>query len=112
MMKGIETLAKDFFSNRNVCEAPKELKEGDACFILDTELIDQENEFYAIIPVKVLAVDPRPSVIPGRKYYWFAAEGSKVDEQLNVHKEGELVFYKYLENTSPYILLSDPTTAV
>lgn len=112
MMNRIETLAKDFFSNRNVCEEPKNLNLGDRVFIVDTSLIDPETDFYAIIPVVVVAIDNRVSRIPGRMYYWFRAEGSKLDERLNTRTElvqgGTLQYYKYLENTSPYILLSNP----
>jgi hypothetical protein len=111
MLNGIETLAQDFFNNKNVCDEPKNLKIGDKCFILDTGLVDNESDFYAIIPVVVAAVDTS-SRIPGRVYYWFRAEGSKIDEQLNVMTEpfqgGVLNYYKYLEHTSPYILLSKP----
>lgn len=113
MMNGIESLASDFFNNKGVCTDPKNLQIGDKAFIVDTNLIDPESEFYAIIPVVVAAVDTS-SRIPGRVYYWFMAEGSKIDEQLNVMTEpfqgGILNYYKYLENTSPYILLSNPDT--
>lgn len=106
-MEGIDTLDKDFFANKNVCIEPKFLKEGDRVLIVDPTIIDEETDFYAIIPAKVLKVDPRPSSIPGRMYYWFVAEGSKNDEGLNCNKEifmgEELKYYKYLENTSPYI---------
>lgn len=111
-MQGIEELAKDFFENKNVCTEPKELKLGDEVYIIDISLIDEENDFYAIIPAVVAMVD-ESSRIPGRKYYYFRAEGSKIDEQLNVQQEavmgGILKYYKYLENTSPYILTISET---
>ena len=52
-MKGLETLAQDFFSNDKVCDVHKQLNQGDRCFIIDTTLIDPETQFYAIIPVVV-----------------------------------------------------------
>ena len=110
-MKGIERLSEDFFNNSNVCEEHKQLNQGDKAFIIDTTLIDPETQFYAIIPVVVVAVDNRPSRF-NRVYYWFVADGSKLDEKLNVQQEningGILTFYKYLESTSPYIFLSYP----
>lgn len=110
-MKGIDELAEKFLTNQNVCEEPKELNQGDKCFILDTEIINAESDFYAIIPVTVVAVDSRPSRF-NRKYYWFRAEGSKLDDQLNSKQEEymgtTIEYYKYLESTSPYILLSEP----
>jgi hypothetical protein len=110
-MKGIERLSEDFFNNSNVCEEHKQLNQGDKAFIIDTTLIDPETQFYAIIPVVVAAVDNRPSRF-NRVYYWFIADGSKLDEKLNVQQEningGILTFYKYLESTSPYIFLSYP----
>lgn len=111
-MKGINELAENFFTNQNVCEEHKELNEGDKCFILDTDIIDEENQFYAIIPVVVAKVDNRPSRFC-RKYYWFQAYGSKHgDELLNTKQENidgvALSYYKYLESTSPYILTSEP----
>lgn len=110
-MKGIETLAKDFMENHNVCDNNKILNQGDRCFIVDPSIIDPETEFYAIIPVVVVMVDNRPSRF-NRIYYWFRAEGSKYDEGLNTQQEnfmgGVLNYYKFLESTSPYILLSNP----
>lgn len=112
-MVGINTLADDFFANNLVAVEPKFLKEGDKVFLLDPEIVDPETEFYAIVPAKVLLVDPRPSRIPNRMYYWFVADGSKDDSLLNVKQEKfngqDLVFYKYLENTSPYIFMEMPT---
>lgn len=112
-MKGLDTLAQDFINNENVCDVHKQLNQGDKCFIVDTSLIDPETEFYAIIPVVVAKVDNRPSRF-NRIYYWFCACGSKIDEKLNVQQEiigeGVLYYYKYLESTSPYILLSYPDT--
>lgn len=112
-MKDIEKLAEQFFTNENVCTQQKVLNVGDKCFILDTQLIDPETDFYAIIPVVVVAVDCRPSRF-NRIYYWFKAYGSKIDDMLNVNREeenfGGLAFdyYKFLEATSPYILTSIP----
>lgn len=112
MMNGIERLAEDFFANKNVCVEPRNLKVGDKCFIIDINIIDEETDFYAIIPVIVARVDIS-NRIPGRAYYYFVAYGSKNDEQMNNTEEtfqnGEtLRYYTYLENTSPYILLSNP----
>lgn len=112
MMDGIETMAQEFFNNRNVCVEPKNLNVGDMCFIVDDRLIDPETDFYAIIPVRVVAFTT--GSIPGRVYYHLKAEGSKIDDdQLNTQHEVvngiELTFYKILENTSPYIFLSNPT---
>ena len=107
MMKGIEELAKDFFENENVCSQPKELKIGEEVYIIDQELIDPENDFYALIPCVVAAVY-NSTRIPGRKYYWFIAKGSKLDDTLNDKEEvlaggNVLRYYKFLEHTSPYI---------
>lgn len=111
-MQGIDTLAQEFFNNRNVCVEPKNLNVGDMCFIVDVQLIDPESDFYAIIPVRVVALTT--GSIPGRVYYHLKAEGSKIDDQLNTQHEAVkgvgLTYYKILENTSPYIFLSNPAT--
>lgn len=109
-MKDINKLAEEFFSNTNVCVEPKTLKLGDQCFVIDISMINPETDFYAVIPVKVVAV--QASRFPGRLYYWFEACGSKNDELLNTQHDvflnQQVTFYKILENTSPYILLSEP----
>lgn len=99
----IENLAKDFFSNRNVCTDPVELSIGEECYVVDTNYIDNENDFYMIVPVVVInIVESRR--FPNRKYYYFLAKDSKDDEALNTIIEGDMVYYRILENTSPYII--------
>ena len=109
MLKGIDSLAQDFFANRNVCEEPKNLKIGDKCFIVDTDMIGPTEDFYAIIPVEVIGI--KNDNISGRVYYWFRASGSMNDEVLNNISEivdnKNILYYKFLESTSPYILLSE-----
>lgn len=97
---GIKTLARDFYENQGMCKPPVNLKIGDEAYVIETNLIDEETDFYAIIPCVV--VDIQPSSFPGRWYYTMQAKGSKCDEALNVipHKEG-LMVYRYIENTSP-----------
>lgn len=103
MMNGIETLAKDFFANKNVCVQPVELEVNEECYIIDPTMIDTDNDFYSIIPVVVVRIDLSQR-IPGRKYYLFRAKGSKMDDKLNVLMDNEVPYYKILENTSPYII--------
>lgn len=99
----IENLAKDFFNNRNVCVEPIELSIGEECYVIDTNYIDIENDFYMIVPV-VVAKIVESTRISGRKYYYFIAKDSKDDEELNSIIEGDLVYYRIIENTSPYII--------
>lgn len=106
-MKGIEELSKDFFENHNVCTEPKNLQIGQEVYVIDPELMDEENDFYAFIPCVVLGMDVS-ALVPGRVYYYFRAEGSKMDDVLNKYPKaldngGRVFYYKYLENTSPYI---------
>lgn len=103
-MKGIETLAQDFFANQNVCVQPVELAIGEECYVIDPNMIDMDNNFYAIIPVVVIGITTSTR-FPDRKYYQFRAHESKADDELNVLLDGENgAYYRILENTSPYII--------
>lgn len=98
-----DVIGRDFFENRRVCVEPVELALNEECYIVDQNIIDTENETYGIIPCIVVRIDESPR-IPGRKYYMFQAHESKNDTQMNSQEEAGIKFYKYLENTSPYII--------
>lgn len=101
---GIETLATDFFSNRSTCRPePVQLTLGEECYVVDQSMIDEENESYAFIPCIVVRID-QSTRIPGRWYYALQAKDSINDKALNSIKEGDLLYYKYLENTSPFLM--------
>ena len=102
-IKNSDQLGQQFFENRNVCVDPIELALNEECYVVDDKIYDEENETYAIIPCKVIRIDISPR-IPGRKYYMFQASESKNDVQLNSQEEAGVKFYKYLENTSPFII--------
>lgn len=98
-----KTLAKDFFENRNVCGDPVELALNEECYVVDQNIVDEENDRYGIIPCVVVRID-QSSRIPGRKYYALRAYESINDEQLNSIEEAGVKYYRYLENTSPFII--------
>jgi hypothetical protein len=103
-IKNIETLARDFYENEGMCTAPKQLKIGQEVYIIDSDLIDEENDFFALIHSVV--VGGMPSRITGRWYYLFrATDDNKIPkENLNVNADPEFgQYYKILECTSPYI---------
>lgn len=103
MMNGIETLARDFFENRNVCVTSVELSMNEECYAIDPQMIDTENDFYAIIPVVVVGII-NSDRIPGRKYYQLRAQGSKMDDKLNILPDAPVAYYRVIENTSPYLI--------
>ena len=98
-----DVIERDFFENRRVCVEPVELALNEECYVVDQTIIDMENDTYAIIPCIVVRID-ESTRIPGRKYYMFQAHESRNDEQMNSQEEAGIKFYKYLENTSPYII--------
>lgn len=101
-LNGIENLAQDFMSNENVCVSQKNLQINEECYIIDITLID-ETGYYAYIPCIVAKKEASPK-IPNRNYYYFIAKGSKNDAELNtLHDDTIGNYYKYLEDTSPYI---------
>lgn len=101
-MKGIEKIGTDFFSNINICRDPVQLNLNEECYVIDNSIIDEENETHAFIPCIVIRID-YSNKIPGRCYYMLQAKDSINDEQLNSQYENGIKFYKYLENTSPYL---------
>ena len=96
-------LAPDFFDNHEVCREPVELQVGEECLFLDTNIVDEENDFFAFIPCRVIRIDLSPKYA-GRKYYLLQACGSVNDTQLNSIQEDGMNFYKIVENTSPYLI--------
>lgn len=101
-MKGIDKLCEWFTENPNVCAKEVELTLNEECYVIDPNIIDNENGMYAYIPCVVVRID-MSQTIPGRKYYMLQAKESINDEQLNSLEEAGIKFYKYLENTSPYL---------
>jgi hypothetical protein len=104
MIKGIETLAKDFYENKEICTEQKMLKMGQEVYIIDPTLVDEENDFFALIHCVVIGSEP--SRFTGRWYYYFkATDDNKIaSSQLNVNADREYGwYYKFLECTSPYI---------
>ena len=101
-MKDIDKIGKWFYENPKVCSNPVELALNEECYVIDPNIIDNENNTYAFIPCIVIRVD-ESTRISGRKYYMLQAKESVNDEQLNSQEENGIRFYKYLENTSPYL---------
>lgn len=102
-IRNTQSIGKDFFENGKVCSNPVQLALNEECYVVDQNIIDMENETYGIIPCIVVRIDESSS-IPGRKYYMLQAHESKNDKQLNHQEEGGIKFYKYLENTSPFLI--------
>ena len=101
-MKGIDKMEDWFFENPKVCINPVELALGEECYVIDPDIIDEENNTYAYIPCIVVRIDPSKR-FPWKKYYMLQAKDSVNDTQLNNKIEHGQSFYKYLENTSPYL---------
>ena len=101
-MKDVDKIGKWFFENHNVCTEPVNLELNEECYVIDTQIIDEENDTHAFIPCIVVRID-ESARIPGRKYYMLQAKDSINDEQLNSQQECGIKFYKYLETTSPYL---------
>lgn len=101
-MKDMDKIGEWFFENRDVCVEPVNLELGEECYVIDVNIIDEENNTHAFIPCIVIRIDNSPT-IPGRRYYMLQAKDSINDEQLNSQEEAGIKFYKYLENTSPYL---------
>lgn len=102
-IKKSDEIGQYFFENRNVCVEPVDLALNEECYVVDQSIIDEENGTYAIIPCIVVRIDESPT-IRGRRYYMLQAHDSKNDAQMNSQVENGIMFYKYLENTSPFII--------
>lgn len=102
-IRNTQSIGKDFFENGKVCSDPVQLALNEECYVVDQNIVDMENETYGVIPCIVVRIDESPR-IPGRKYYMLQAHESKNDKQLNHQEEGGIKFYKYLENTSPFLI--------
>lgn len=101
-MNGIDKIGQWFFEDENLCrKEPVMLSMGEECYVLDLDIFDEVNETYTFVPCIVVRVDQ--SSIPGRWYYVLQAKDSVNDEQLNSNYDAGISFYKYLENTSPYL---------
>jgi len=99
-MKGIQTLARDFYENQGMCKDPVILQVGQEAYFVDISLIDPETDFYAIIPCVVVAVSP--GRFPNRWYYTLKAKDSKLDEALNTINDPDVgLVYRYTECTNP-----------
>ena len=101
-IKGTELLAYDYANNFQVCGPIVDLELNEECYVIDNQIIDEENNTHAFIPCIVIRID-NSNRIPGRKYYMLQAKDSINDQQLNNQEEGGIKFYKYLENTSPFL---------
>lgn len=102
-MREMDKIGEWFFENKRICSNPVDLMINEECYVVDPTIIDNENDTYAFIPCVVVRIDDSPR-IPGRRYYMFQAKDSINDVQLNSQEEAGIKFYKYLENTSPYII--------
>ena len=98
-----DVIGRDFFENGKGGVERVELAVNGEYDVVDQSIRDVENDTYAIIPCIVVRID-ESTRIPGRKYYMFQAHESRNDEQMNSQEEAGIKFYKYLENTSPYII--------
>ena len=101
-MRSIDKIGEWFYENHKVCSDPVELELNEECYVIDNQIIDEENNTHAFIPCIVIRID-NSNRIPGRKYYMLQAKDSINDQQLNNQEEGGIKFYKYLENTSPFL---------
>lgn len=88
--------------NPELCTEHKEINIGDKLCLLDTSLIDMDENVHSMIPVECIYAEYDPR-FPRCKWYYFKA----VDENLNTLYDNKfpMSYYKILESTSPYILL-------
>ena len=101
-IKGTELLAYDYANNFQICGPIVDLELNEECYVIDQSIIDEEQGTYMFVPCVVVRVDVSQK-IPGRKYYMLQAKDSINDEKFNSSEENGIKFYKYLENTSPFL---------
>ena len=88
--------------NPELCTEHKEINIGDKLCLIDTNVIDIEENTHSIVPVECIYAefDPR---FPRCKWYYFRAVDS---ENLNTIYDNKfpMPYYRILESTSPYII--------
>ena len=101
-IKGQEFLPIDYWNNTQVCANPIELSMGEECYVIDQTIVDADNGTHMFVPCVVIRIDISEK-IQGRKYYMLQAKDSVNDDRFNTMEENGVKFYKYLENTSPFL---------